>query len=96
MIYLDCSLMTTTASLISTDGVWSNSRASELIERLSLGTCANPLVVVDEFDKLSIIAGVHRNLRPKKFWVCSSSGRPRPIRTSFCSSPWTSVFVTGS
>lgn len=53
MIYLDCSLMTTTGSLISTDGVWSNSRASELIERLSRTNCANPLIVVDEFDKLT-------------------------------------------
>lgn len=51
-IYLDCALMTTTTSLISADGVWANSRASELIERLSRGKCANPLMIVDEFDKL--------------------------------------------
>lgn len=51
-IYLDCALMTTTAALISPDGLWSTSRASELMERLSRGRCANPLMVVDEFDKL--------------------------------------------
>ena len=44
--------MTTTGSLISHDSVWRSSRASDVIEALSNGPTANPLVVVDEFDKL--------------------------------------------
>lgn len=52
LLYLDCSLMTTTGSLISHDSVWRTSRASDVIEALSKGPTANPLVVVDEFDKL--------------------------------------------
>lgn len=52
LLYLDCSLMTTTGSLISFDSVWRVSRASDIIEALSNGPTANLLVVADEFDKL--------------------------------------------
>jgi len=51
-LYLDAAAMTTTGALVSADSVWRNARLSEVVRFLAEARVANPIVILDEFDKL--------------------------------------------
>lgn len=51
-LYLDATAMTTTGPIVSSDSVWSTSRASEVVQVLAREQVANPIIILDELDKL--------------------------------------------
>ena len=59
-LYLDAAGMTTTGALVSADSVWRNARLSEVVRFLAETKVANPVVILDEFDKLQDLS---RNAR---------------------------------
>lgn len=61
IFYLDCSSMTNLTPILGADALWSNARASEIIEGISRHNVANALVVLDELDKLQNLS---RNAGP--------------------------------
>jgi MoxR-like ATPase len=52
LIYLDCAMMGNLTPIIGQDSSWSNSRASEIVEGIARLNVANPIVVLDELDKV--------------------------------------------
>lgn len=52
MLYLDCASMTNLTPILGQDASWTNSRSSEIMEALARLNVANPVVVLDELDKL--------------------------------------------
>lgn len=52
MLYLDCASMSNLAPILGLDAAWSTSRSSEIMEAIARENVANPVVVLDELDKL--------------------------------------------
>lgn len=52
IIYLDCASMTNLTPILGQDSSWSHARSSEVMEGIARGDVANPIVVLDELDKL--------------------------------------------
>lgn len=60
-LYLDATAMTTGTPIVSADSVWSHARPSEVVQFLAHEQVANPIIILDEFDKLQNLSAHARS-----------------------------------
>lgn len=60
-LYLDATAMTTGTPIVSADSVWSHARPSEVVQFLAREQVANPIIILDEFDKLQNLSAHARS-----------------------------------
>lgn len=56
LIYVDCAATSNTTPLVSQDSSWANSRHSDIIDGLARSGSGNPIVCLDELDKMRALS----------------------------------------